>query len=524
MLLGTGAVMPEQIAAQTDRIVVAVGQWGTETPLAWRNTQLEKTLWDCVFDPLIMRDPKTFQHRPGLATEWRHINDFKTWIIKIRPGVMFHENWGELTSEDVKFTIEQHLKPDSAGGSAPFFRSQLEKIEIPNKYTIHLHFKSPVWEILAHLSQFVGYLNVMSKKYFETVGEEKASLHPIGSGPYRHVEGRQGDYHRFQAVENHWRRTPDFKELIIRRVADPGTRLSGLRTGEIDIAQVTGDYLEMAKRAGLRIHTSPDSACYWVVLSGQVLPDRDDYCPECPWVGDIKDPKSQEDAKKVRLAMNLAVNKQAIIKSLWRGTGSDTPFMFWYYPFNKGYSAEWKIQPYDPKRAKQLLAEAGYPNGFEIRANPVLNTFGLDAAEVMEAVALDWEKVGIKVKRVPEDWGNFIAKVKARKTGPAVWVYASPPHEEPSIAWQRTMWSKGAFHMAAEGPYDNDLEAIWREMNEEIRTKLTQSLATKMYHQHHAVMLGMKSTTWAVSKKVDQWDTLVGVPMETNYEYISAAK
>ena len=147
------------------------------------------------------------------------------------------------------------------------------------------------------------------------------------------------------------------------------------------------------------------------------------------------------------LAVNLAVNKNAIIEGLWKDTGSATPFMHWYYPFNKGYSQEWQIPPYDLKRAKELLTEAGAANGFEITVNPTVFTYALDGPDVMEAVALDWEKLGIKVKRAPEDFGNFLPKVRARKTGPTSWVYASPPFEEPVLAWQRAIWSKGAFSL-----------------------------------------------------------------------------
>ena len=114
-----------------------------------------------------------------------------------------------------------------------------------------MHFKSRQWIVPSLFSQYVGYQNVLSKKYVEAVGEQKAALHPIGTGPYRHVEGKQGDYHRFEAVPNHWRKTPVFKELIIRRISEPATRMAGLRSGEIDITQVFGDFLEQAQKAGL---------------------------------------------------------------------------------------------------------------------------------------------------------------------------------------------------------------------------------------------------------------------------------
>ena len=520
-VMGAPLVTSSRATAAGDRLVVAVGQWGTETPFAWRTVQAEKPLWDCVYDSLIMRDPKTFEYRPGLATDWKPSNEMRTWTFKLRPGVKFHEGWGELTAEDVKFTVEQNLKPDSGGGSAPFFRSQLDRVETPDKHTAVMHFKNRVWEVPSLFTQFVGYQNTISKKYVESVGEEKAALHPIGTGPYRHVEGRQGDYHRFEGVPNHWRKTPAFKELVIRRMPEPATRLAGLRAGEIDIGQVFGDYLDQARRAGLRIQEAPQAACYWVILSGQTTPDRDDYCPTCPWAGDPNDKKSLENARKVRVAMNLGVNKKAIVSALWKGKGAETPFSYYYYPFHKGYSTDWKVPPYDPDRAKRLLAEAGHSGGFEVRVNPTVMAYALDGPDVMEAVVLDWEKIGIKAKRFPEMISTFGPKSRNRKTNKTHWVYGSPPFDEPVLAWNRIIHSKGAFNLLCEGPFDEDIETIMKEFDADKRARLTRDLGQKLYDGHYGVMLGIKSITWALSKKVASWQTLAYVPVENNYEYVS---
>ena len=508
-------------AAQGDRLVVALGQWGTETPFAWRSVQAEKPLWDCAYDPLIMRDPKTWEYRPGLATEWKPSREMRTWTFKLRSGVKFHEGFGELTAEDVKFTVEQSHKPDALGGSAYFFRNHLDRIETPDKLTVVMHFKTRQWIVPSLFTQYVGYQNVISKKYFESVGEQRAAAHPVGTGPYRHVEGKQGDYHRFEAVSNHWRKTPAFKELVVRRIPEPATRLSGLRAGEIDIAQVFGDFLDQAQKAGLRIHESPNAAQYWVIMTGQTTPNREDYCPQCPWAGDQKDPKSWENARKVRLALNLAVNKKAIYSALWRGRGGDTPFSYYYYPFNKGYSTDWKIPPYDRERAKKLLAEAGHPGGFEVKVNPYVQLVAQDGPDVMEAVALDWEKLGIKVKRVPEAASSYGPKVRLRKTDRRFSVYGSPPYDEPVAGWERVIHSKGAFNLLLDGAYDEDIDAAMRELDAERRTKLTRELGQKLYDGYHGVMLGMKPITWAVSKKVSAWQTLAYTPAETNYETVS---
>ena len=516
-------ITTSRAAAQTDRLVVALGQWGTETPLPWRNTQAEKPLWDHVYDPLIQRDTKTFAYRPGLATEWKPSNEMKTWTFKLRSGVMFHENYGEMTSEDVKYTVEQSFKPDSIGGSAYFFRNHLDRIEVPDKSTVVMHFKSRQWIVPSLFSQYVGYQNVVSKKYMEAVGEQKAGLHPIGTGPYRHVEGKQGDYHRFEAVANHWRKTPAFKELVIRRIPEPATRMSGLRSGEVDISQVFGDFLEQAQKAGLRIHENPNAAQYWVIMTGQTTPDREDYCPQCPWVGEPGNAKSLENGRKVRQALNLAVDKQAIRTGLWKGKGSETPYSYYYYPFHKGYSAEWKVPPYDPERAKKLLAEAGQAGGFEVRVNPYVQLVAQDGPDVMEAVALDWEKIGLKVKRVPEATSSFGPKGRMRKTGKTFSVYGAPPFDEPVAGWERVLHSKAAFNLLLDGAYDMEVDAAMREMDADKRAKLSHDLGQKLWEGYHGVMLGTRAITWATNKKVGPWQTVAYTVAETNYEYIAPA-
>ena len=140
---------------------------------------------------------------------------------------------------------------------------------------------------------------------------------------------------------------------------------------------------------------------------------------------------------------------------------------------------------------------------------------------MMEAVALDWEKVGIKPKRFPEMISTFGPKSRNRKTNKTHWVYGSPPFDEPILAWSRVLHSKGAFNLLCDGPYDEDIEAAMREFDPERRARLSQALGQRLYEDYRGVMIGIKSITWAVSKKVNAWQTLAYVPLETNYEYVS---
>src|SRR5438132_13581307 len=108
-----------------------------------------------MYDPLIMRDPKTFEYRPGLAMEWKPSNELRTWTFKLRSGVQFHEGFGEMTAEDVKFTVDQNLKPDSRGGWAPLFRTHLDRIATLGKGTVVMHIRTSGWKDQSTLTQIV---------------------------------------------------------------------------------------------------------------------------------------------------------------------------------------------------------------------------------------------------------------------------------------------------------------------------------------------------------------------------------
>jgi ABC-type transport system substrate-binding protein len=156
-----------------------------------------------------------------------------------------------------------------------------------------------------------------------------------------------------------------------------------------------------------------------------------------------------------------------------------------------------------------------------VRVNPYVQLVAQDGPDVMEAVALDWEKIGLKVKRVPEATSSFGPKGRLRKTNKTFSVYGSPPYDEPVAGWERVAHAKGAFNLLLDGTYDEEIDAAMREFDTERRAKLTQAIGQKMYDGYHGVMLGMKSITWALGKKVNAWSTLAYVPAETNYEHVS---
>src|SRR5262249_46077161 len=152
-----------------------------------------------------------------------------------------------------------------------------------------------------------------------------------------------------------------FKTIVLKRVPDQAARLAMLRSGGIDITEVSFKLKREAEAAGLAILRLPAATMYHMQLGGQMLPSRPNFDPKVPWVGDPNDPAARERALKVRRASNLAVDKKAIIAAIFEGEGelSATAYLA---PNSEFTASDLKPTPYDPKEAKRLLTEAGYPN------------------------------------------------------------------------------------------------------------------------------------------------------------------
>lgn len=500
------------------RLVVALTGWGTETPLAWQQSTSDKPLWEGVFDPMIARDPETYDYEPGLAEKWTSSPDYKTWTFKLRSGVEFHGDWGELTSEDVKWTVEQFKRPDAKGSLAGYFAAVLDRVEAPDARTVVVHLKAPRWDLPEYFAQMTSYINVMPRRYVEKVGVEAAARKPIGTGPYRYVNGRPGELHRFRAVEDHWSGvTPAFDELVIRRIPDAAARLSAVRAGEVDIAALTGPSLVQAENSGLELVGDRDVSMYWVVLPGQTTPDKPDYCPKCPWVGEPDDPAATERARSVRLALNLAVDKEAIIDSVFAGHGSTDPSGYFFWPFNSGFREDWTVPPYDVERARQLLTEAGYPDGFQIKLSQASATPA--SSDIVEAVAGYWRELGIEVELSQEDVGAFLPRLRARDTGTKGFAYgALTTYSEPGAVLPQVASSTGGVYLLPEY-YDEELQAIGSETDPAKRERLTVDLMQRLYDSYPGVMIGWQAPTWAVTDDVGEWPRLP-VMSEHNYHLI----
>jgi len=411
LLIGLSLVQAQAAAKPEGTLTVAVPTLAEEGYLPDRNSAAATPAWECVYDYLIYdaSSSPTPKPIPGVAERWDYSKDFKTLTIRVRKGIQFHEGWGELTAEDVKFTIEFNARPVSTNIKSKWLAGSIKSMEVVDRYTLVLHLTMP--DPILWFCFYVGEsssMPVLCKKYIETVGEEKANRQPIGSGPYRFVESKLGEYVKLEAVEKHWMVVPEFKTVILRIVPEETTRVAMLKTGEADIAaELDVDKMPELEKAKLKSIVIKNSIVIFFPFGGMLIPEDKRYVEGYHRMDPWKD-------VRVREAMNIAIDRNALVKTFFRGTATAAPI----FPAMLGWD-KLKPIPYDPKRAKQLLVQAGYPNGFSFKflavaKQPILQTLA-------GAVAGYWEAIGIKAEIIPSDYATWRTTNKTGKTAGYIW-------------------------------------------------------------------------------------------------------
>ena len=230
---------------------------------------------------------------------------------------------------------------------------------------------------------------VLPKAYIEKVGWDGFAQKPVGTGPWKFVKHEVGNFIEFEAVKDHWRASPNFDRLRTVLVKEAATRVAMLKTGQVDVARISLDEVQDVSKAGFKIAEDPQPTSVRIHL----------YATYYDKAGPVKD-------VRVRQALNLAVNRQEIVDTLLHGKGKPAA-VFPSSPISIGYPADLKPYPYDPAKAKKLLAEAGYPNGFAIKLFALPTGGFTQYLQLAEIVAGYWEAIGVKTSIVPTDIGAF---------------------------------------------------------------------------------------------------------------------
>ncbi len=316
---------------------------------------------------------------PCLAESFTASEDGLSHDFALRQGAKFH-NDEPVTAEDVKFSFERYR-----GASYQMMKNRVATVEALDPHHVRFKFKQPWPDFLTFYGSATGAGWIVPKKYVEKVGEEGYKKAPIGAGPYKFVSFNPGVELVLEAFEGYWRKIPSVKRLVLKSIPDEATRLAALKRGEIDIAyNIRGELAEEIQRTpGLTLKPVYAPLPAWL------------YFPE-QW-----DPNSPWHDERVRRAVGLAIDSKTINEALSLGysriTNSIVPDSFEFY---------WQppAAVYDAAKATQLLAEAGYPNGFDAGEYSCDGSF----ANLGEAVLNNLHAVGIRAKFRPLERAAFL--------------------------------------------------------------------------------------------------------------------
>lgn len=324
---------------------------------------------DNIFDTLVKRDENE-ELTPGLATEWKQVDDL-TWEFTLREDVTF-TNGEPFNAEAVKYSIDRVLDPEN---NAPTFSyiSTIDEVKVIDEHTVHIVTNSTDPLIPTRFNRYPT--EIVPPKYVEEVGQEEFAQNPIGTGPYKFVSWDKGSQVVLEVNEDYWDDEPEVKKVTFRSIPETSTRVSALLNGEADI--ITG----VAPETREQISNSEAAELSVVERAGNTI-----------FVGLKYDFEPFAD-KRVRQAMNYAVDTNAIVEYVLEDAAVQTNSMIG--PKDFGYAGEYDGYEYDPNKAKELLAEAGYEDGFSITLDTV--NWYMKNTDVAQVIAEQLKEVGIEV-------------------------------------------------------------------------------------------------------------------------------
>jgi len=375
--------------------------WGFFENLLWANSKV----------PELNRDYSTFTK--GIAESWVVAGDGTKVTFKIREGIQFHHDYGELTAHDVAWSLSSAMSEGSVNSRKAGTRQFALSFEATDDRTLVMNVNPengllPNWEMTMS-NQALGNIHIMPDDAVEKLGEEEANITAIGTGPFQ-VEEWVSDDHITAVPITHYRKTPSVASYKIVLMPEANTRASALKTGQINVARmplklvkVTTDAMPGSKSVVVGPPINQVFAMagnYWAEKdqNGEdVYRQREGFKPDAdhPWIGDPDDAAQFENANKVRRALRIGIDRQTIVDEIQSGLGEPLYNLTNAFP-GDGHWDDVMSAEYDPDTAKALLAEAGYEGCFPFSVH-IAPGKEWDV-EVGGAVAQYWRDLGCEVE------------------------------------------------------------------------------------------------------------------------------
>ena len=467
-----------------------------------------------------------------LSPEWSANDDFTVWTFNLLPGVQFHKGWGELTAKDVEHTMWQERRNDHFDGRAATWRDLLKEVVMPDGpdgHVVELHLNKPEPIMTTYMS--TNYTTVIrSKNHWDDNGgvmdgfdanDEGVKLmanDPIGSGPYQFAEHAEAQYLRYETPDfTHWRKTPDFPELQIFFVSEPSTQLAQLVTGEVHAAEIPRDLQVGALSRGMKVVLGTTPAIRLVgFFGGNYLPDNPNYDGTEPMTMPL-----------VRQAMNRAIDRTEINEVFFKGraelmmqTHSHAKFPGWQPSWLDTFEADYG---YDPEKAKALLAEAGFPDGFKITQLSYPRPGLPEMLDIAELVADYWREIGIDVDFKPVETAVYSSQLRAKEVNNTAWLHTGS-FTEPTRAIFVYHYSKARSPRYESQYFTDKYEALEVASTLQERDDLIREMGENCYETYCSIPLHWVPFEFMINPEfIEEWLT-PGVFGVRDFEYVKAAK
>ncbi len=471
------AVVPPEIVAS--RLKVSMTPPAQQMTVFWNGFQSSGGPLTPMYETMLGSDRVTQEFYTMLAEEWSMAPDGMSWNFKLRQGIPFYQNKQataySMTADDVVFTWEkdQFTEGRPSLGSPCCRDMTLDDFDINGDYDITFN-QNKVDVTTDYQMGGQNIFMISSRDYYNQVGEEGYESNPIGTGPYTFVEFRTNQYILYERVEDHWRKTPEFPELQLFYVLEDATRMAMLLTDEAHIAAVAQSLMPtVVERGYIRVPSTNPSFALVTIIGGLYYEGE----------RDLSEPMTDV---RVREALNLAIDRDTINQVFYEGKSLPMPVPG-IKPFQDIY--KWNAYPYDPDRARALLAEAGYPEGFDFDF-VVAKMPGIpEAPEIGEAMAPYFQEIGLRPNLQEATFGNLVSIYRNKEAGNKLLLFRGSAVAD--FQWIRAI--QGAPYGSINAPADEELVALtdaWEMLvDADARKQATQAIGDWFYNYYWAIPL-----------------------------------
>ena len=479
----------EPMATRLDKVAIAVGGQSWDSNYSYKvniGGFLDK--WP-ISEYLIGIDNKTGEYIPELATSWEMAPNGKDWTFKLREDIPWQDGYGEFTAADVRHSFWLIVQPTAKPSGISTWRKIMgvksddpeavitqraeEVVEIVDDHTVVVHLGIVLPEALFNLGKRRN-LPMESKARWDAVGDEGMGQKMVGTGPLSYVERVEGSHVLYDAAEEHWRVVPQYDQLEFRSVAESSTRLAALLTEQVHLAVVERTIRDDVRERGMQFVSGefPGIQHHWTFWGN--------YHTE----PETLDPNNPMLIKEVRQAMAKAVNRVAIAQALLPGAKvaipsyvkfTDLDELVWPGLRNPAWADRWdEVYGYDPEAAKQLLAAAGFPEGFEftlaLNSNPSLP----EVIDIGQAMALDFEAIGLKPKLANIEGSEIRSQRRAREIHNTI--SASATYSYTVYHLETLFCTCGSVHSFADPFIDSKIDELNMTVEKGERTRIMREV------------------------------------------------